>query len=187
MTEKILKQIKETKEEVKVNKNKEWGETIDGIIKALGKMEETDKKEFNYFDPYLNESISFFEKFVSEYTSDEVMEIKDLELLEKIEKIKISYLKIGFFISKIFLPSLFTEKEMEDFQSFMKKLHQFRDEIYETISFCNEQSPNSETNKLFKRIDDNNTLYLIEEIKRKFLLLGFLVGTPFLKKSIIFK
>ena len=104
-----------------MTETEQWGETLDGIIAVLQKID-GNNEEFSFFDPFLNESIISIEKFVEKYIPKENIEIHDTELLEKIEKIKINYLKIGLFMSKIFLESFFTEKEMKDFQKFIKKL-----------------------------------------------------------------
>ena len=166
----------------------EWGETLNGIIDALQKFENYESNKFDFFDPFLNESINDLEKFVSEYIPRENIniEIKDKELLDKIEKIKFNYVKIGLFISKMFLINLFTEKEMKDFQKFIKKLYAYRNELYEFASFCDLQNPESETNKIVKEHENSKLLSSIEEIKRRYLLIGFLLCKPSLvKKQII--
>ena len=89
-------------------------------------------------------------------------------------------------MSKIFLESFFTEKEMKDFQKFIKKLYAYRNELYEFASFCDLQNPDSETNKIAKEHENSKLLSLIEEIKRRYLLIGFLLCKPNLvKKQII--
>lgn len=159
-------------------KKYEWGETLDGIIGVLQKLENFENNKFNFFDPFLNELINELEKFVSKYIPKENIEIKDKELLGKIEKIKFDYLKIGLFISKIFLENMFTEKEMRNFQNFIKKLCQFRDDIQEFATLCDSQNPDSEINGIIEQCDDDLILKKIEEIKSKYLLLGFLLLKP---------
>lgn len=160
-----------------MTESEQWGESVNGIMNILANIEKT-QEEFNYFDPYLNESIRDIEKFISEYVPKENFEIKDRKLLEKIEIIKYNYIKIGLFFSKIFLEKLFTEKEMNNFQNFIKKLCFVRDEIYEAISFCDEQNPNSETIKILNEYKDKKILNKIENLKRNYLLLGFLLIKP---------
>ena len=168
-----------------MTETEQWGETLDGIIAVLQKID-GNNEEFSFFDPFLNESIISIEKFVEKYIPKENIEIHDTELLEKIEKIKINYLKIGLFMSKIFLESFFTEKEMKDFQKFIKKLYAYRNELYEFASFCDLQNPESETNKIVKEHENSKLLSSIEEIKRRYLLIGFLLCKPSLvKKQII--
>ena len=41
----------------------EWGESLNGIISALQKFENSENNKFNFFDPFLSESINELEKF----------------------------------------------------------------------------------------------------------------------------
>lgn len=167
-----------------MNENDKWGETVNGIIETLEKMGESGN-EFNYFDPYLNESIKCLEKFVSEYAPKENIEIEEAEFQKNVEKIKMNYLKIGYFISKIFLENLFTEKEMRDFQGFIKKLCRFKDEIQDFTTYCDAMNPQNETSKIINKYQDRKTLNIIEAVKSRYLLLGFLLLRPKLLKEYI--
>ena len=159
-----------------MGENEKWGETVDGIIEVLKNIEEA--RKIDNFDPYLNEYMCKLDNFVLKYIPKENINVKDVELQKNIEKIRVDYIKKGLYTAKVFMTNLFTEREMRNPQSFIKKLYRYRNELYEFTSFCDLQNPESETNKLFSQIDDNSILYLIEKIKRNCILIGFLLGKP---------
>lgn len=167
---------------MKENITEQWGETVNGIIEVLEKVEETQIS--NYFDPYLNEYLEKLDDFISAYVPKEDIVIEDQEMKKDIEKIKIDYIKKGLYAVKVFMINLFTEKEIKNPQIMQKELYNYMNELYEFTSFCDLQNKNSITNRLFSRIDDNRILYRIEKIKRKCILIGFLLGKPTLMQKL---
>ena len=67
---------------------------------------------------------------------------------------------------------------MKNFQNFIKKLCQFRDDIQEFATLCDSQNPDSLINDIIEKCDDDLIIEIIEEIKSKCLLLGFLLLKP---------
>ena len=68
-----------------MTETEQWGETLDGIIAVLQKID-GNNEEFSFFDPFLNESIVSIEKFVEKYIPKENIEFNIEELYDQIKQ-----------------------------------------------------------------------------------------------------
>ena len=119
---------------MKENITEQWGETVNGIIEVLEKVEETQMP--NYFDPYLNEYLEKLDNFILGCISKEDKEVK-----KDIEKIKIDYIKKGLETAKLFMDNLFAIQEI-NLKKTLQRIYRLKEEIQEFTVLCDSNEPN---------------------------------------------